>query len=120
MIKAIVFTGSRDYKDEHTFNRVATMLEQIEGWTPYVGCAKGLDKMVRERWKDTHVEFKASWTSLGPSAGPERNNRMLTSALDTFGDRRTVLVVAFPGGPGTANCVKRARDLGLTVFRVES
>jgi ABC-type Fe3+-hydroxamate transport system substrate-binding protein len=43
----------------------------------------------------------------GPSAGPIRNGRMLEYKPD--------LVIAFPGGRGTANMVKQARKAGIAV-----
>jgi len=46
-----------------------------------------------------------------PQAGPDRNQKMVDSHLD--------LVVAFAGGDGTADMVRRARAAGVLVLRVE-
>lgn len=46
-----------------------------------------------------------------PLAGPERNQKMVDSGLD--------LVVAFKGGDGTADMVRRSRAAGVPVLRVE-
>ncbi len=54
-------------------------------------------------------EFRAEWATDGPSAGPRRNQRMLDVA-------RPDLVVAFPGGRGTADMVRRARRARVIVL----
>jgi hypothetical protein len=51
----------------------------------------------------------AEWESLGRKAGPIRNQRMLTEG-------KPALVVAFPGGKGTANMVAQARATNVRVF----
>lgn len=51
---------------------------------------------------------RADLELFGPGAGPRRNQAMLHLAEK---------VVAFPGGKGTANCVRQARALGLPVER---
>lgn len=54
-----------------------------------------------------------SWKDHGKAAGPIRNQLM----LDDF---KPDLVVAFPGGKGTADMVKKAQDAGVTVILVGS
>lgn len=54
------------------------------------------------------VPFPANWDEYGKRAGPLRNQQMLD-----FGPE---LVVAFPGGSGTADMVGRARASGLWAF----
>lgn len=44
-----------------------------------------------------------------PAAGPRRNQRM----LDSF---RPDLVLAFPGGKGTADCCRKAEKMGIRVI----
>ncbi len=77
------------------------------------GGATGADAL-GARWAALHgvevQEFRAEWASDGPSAGPRRNQRMLDVA-------RPDLVVAFPGGSGTADMVKRARRAGVIVLQ---
>lgn len=53
----------------------------------------------------------ADWEDLGRKAGPIRNQRMLD-------DGRPELVVAFPGGPGTAHMCRIAREAGVEVIEV--
>jgi hypothetical protein len=53
--------------------------------------------------------YRAEWSTHGRSAGPRRNALML--------DReRPVLVVAFPGGTGTRDMVRRARAAQVPVL----
>jgi len=78
------------------------------------GGATGADSLARE-WAvatKSHVEqFKADWTRYGRSAGPIRNQRMLT-------DGAPDLVVACEGGKGTADMVRRARAAGIRIVEV--
>lgn len=52
----------------------------------------------------------AWWDTLGRGAGPIRNGWMLQLQPE--------LVVAFPGGAGTANMVKQARAAGVEVMEI--
>lgn len=75
-------------------------------------CPTGADWLVAEWvWRVYGarylVLFPANW-ALGKRAGPLRNERMIA----TF---KPDLVVAFPGGKGTANCVEIARKYGVPV-----
>jgi len=55
--------------------------------------------------------FDADW-KLGKKAGPLRNQRMIDEG-------RPDLVVAFPGGKGTADMVRRAEAAGVKVLKIE-
>ena len=55
--------------------------------------------------------YMADWEGLGRKAGPIRNQRMLDEG-------KPDLVVAFPGGRGTADMVRRARSAGLDVLEI--
>jgi SLOG family YspA-like protein len=57
--------------------------------------------------------FPAEWTAQGRSAGPRRNQRMVNEG-------KPDLVVAFPGGRGTADMVRRARKAGIDVLEPRS
>jgi len=52
--------------------------------------------------------FRADWEQYGRQAGPLRNARMLAEG-------RPDAVIAFPGGAGTADMVRKARAAGLPV-----
>jgi hypothetical protein len=62
----------------------------------------GLEREVRT------VTFNADWKNQGKAAGPLRNQRMLAEG-------RPDLVLAAPGGKGTADMVRRARAAGVEV-----
>ena len=94
-------------------------LDRIHGLTPITalieGGAPGADRAARE-WAQEHqvkaVTVPALWDLHGKAAGPIRNQRM----VDDF---KPDLVVAFPGGTGTADMVQRARKAGLAVEMIE-
>lgn len=56
--------------------------------------------------------YPADWAQHGKSAGVQRNRRMLDAE-----DTRLDLLVAFPGGRGTADMCARAAAAGLPVFQ---
>jgi hypothetical protein len=55
--------------------------------------------------------YMADWDGLGRKAGPIRNQRMLDEG-------KPDLVIAFPGGRGTADMVRRAREAGVEVVEL--
>jgi hypothetical protein len=55
--------------------------------------------------------FLADWKTHGKAAGPIRNQRMIDEG-------KPDLVVAFPGGKGTADMVRRAKAAGIEVIEV--
>jgi acyl-CoA synthetase (NDP forming) len=59
-----------------------------------------------------HVtSFPANWKKHGKSAGPIRNQLMLDVG-------KPDLVIAFPGGSGTADMIRRARKAGVPVKEI--
>lgn len=70
------------------------------------GDARGADKTSR-KWAGERcvpqIPFPANWHELGRKAGPLRNSQMLLEG-------RPDLVVAFPGGVGTADMVGKGID----------
>ena len=57
------------------------------------------------------LSFVADWKTHGRAAGPIRNQQMIEETPD--------LVIAFRGGAGTADMVRRARDVGIKLLEVE-
>ncbi len=113
----ILVCGGRDYADR---NRVYDVLDEIHHETPVTaiieGGAAGADHFAclwsAKRDIDGHQRFVADWTLHGKAAGPLRNARMLAEG-------RPDLVIAFPGGRGTADMVRKAEAAGVPVRRVE-
>ena len=111
MMRDIAFTGGRKYNDDI---KVYEILKTINPDRVLVGDADGLDRLVRmfcRRLQIPYHTFKADWDEYGKAAGPIRNKEMLSHGPG--------ILIAFPGGRGTENCVKQAKELGLVVLRVE-
>ena len=79
------------------------------------GGARGADTMARE-WAQKHgvtvMEFPANWEFFGKAAGPVRNNTMLRWGAPD-------VVVALPGGNGTAHVVRQARAAGIATVVID-
>lgn len=80
------------------------------------GGASGPDRYAR--WWSQHfnvecLSFPADWTTHGRSAGPIRNSQMLR-------DGKPDIVVAFPGGRGTADMIRQARAAGIRVEEISA
>lgn len=88
------------------------------------GNARGVDRQVAnlaESWGYPVVPFEAPWDHLKKLLGEEdprwkaaghiRNGQLLAAAD---------LLVAFPGGKGTADCVRQVRELGVEVVEIAS
>ncbi|HET8777949.1 MAG TPA: DUF2493 domain-containing protein [Candidatus Limnocylindria bacterium] len=110
---AVVVTGGRKFTD---LRFVFATLDRIHAETPIVrlahGGATGADSLA-DFWAHQNrvpeiKAYEARWDAEGKSAGPLRNVRMLTL-------EKPDLVVAFPGGRGTADCVERAIARGMRV-----
>ena len=75
------------------------------------GCAPGADSLAAE-WAELNEvaqsRFPADWVKHGRAAGPIRNKTMLQVG-------KPDMVVAFPGGKGTADMVHKAQAAKVTV-----
>jgi hypothetical protein len=112
----VLICGGRDF-NRHSF--IYHALDDISDETgPFshviVGGASGADYW-GESWaymqRVPFTVFKADWKRHGRAAGPIRNQQMIE-------DGKPDLVVAFPGGKGTADMVSRARRAGIRVVEV--
>ena len=111
--------GNERFKDGHRdrllFAKTMADLDLEFGFTLVInGAARGADRMGSDwahKMKLPAMEFPAAWTAFGKGAGAVRNSWMLR-----WGQPQ--LVVAFPGGPGTADMVKQARAAGVRVIEV--
>jgi hypothetical protein len=79
------------------------------------GGARGADQGAAD-WGESQnvpvVAFVANWKKHGKSAGPIRNHRMLEEG-------KPDIVIALPGGRGTADMVRQAKGHGVPVIEVE-
>ena len=113
MSGVVVVTGGRDFTDGWAIALALGLVAlRVEITALRHGAAAGADTRAAA-WATRHRIDVAPWPAnwaLGPQAGPLRNIEMLA------GEPRPVLVVAFPGGNGTAHCVGQARKMGLPVW----
>jgi hypothetical protein len=128
-MRTIVVTGGRTYSDAARVAEVlgvvwmrAAMGHPAGSEDPPViirhGDATGADRLAKDWCEENGVPddpfpvVMSEWRTYGKSAGPIRNARMLAEPPTPD------LVVAFPGGTGTADCVTQARALGIPVLVV--
>jgi|SRR5689334_23706362 len=114
----IIVCGGRFYeKRRHIFETLDDLHAEHRITCVITGGASGADSL-GDRWaKENGVDrvvFPANWTGRGRAAGPVRNQLMLDIG-------KPDMVVAFPGGTGTADMVRRARCLaeGVKVLEVK-
>ena len=109
--------GGRSFSDRQMFDRAMGDLMELKGCPSHIihGAAKGADAMADEFGKRMGVRvtaFHPNWKEDGSAAGPLRNELMLQQKPD--------LVVAFPGGRGTADMVERARKASVDVAEIKA
>ena len=78
------------------------------------GDARGADRMAgywARRNRITNLKFPANWKGHGKAAGHIRNQQMLDEG-------KPDLVIAFPGGRGTADMISRAKRAGIEVMEI--
>jgi hypothetical protein len=128
----VAFTGGRDFRGGRSILRrvlISQMNPEID--QVVVGdCQTGVDRdvvAVARALKFTVTVYTAEWKRhVGcrcrdksrpcKFAGPRRNRSMLEG---NGSGKRAGLLVALPGGPGTANCIATARELGIPVREVK-
>ena len=75
------------------------------------GGAAGADHLAME-WAHSRgvpcETYQADWEKHGKAAGPLRNQRMLVEG-------KAHIVLAFPGGRGTGDMIRRARAAGIQI-----
>jgi len=119
----ILVCGGRDFND---YRFLSSILDKLckdrgyhneympEGVKIIAGKAKGADTLAID-WAVTNwlpfQEFPADWEKHGKAAGYIRNQQMLNEG-------KPDLVVAFPGGKGTAMMVSLAKKAGIEVIEV--
>lgn len=130
-MRRVIVTGGRDYNGWHT---VVFMLRQLPADAVVVhGAASGADALAEEFWAGRQErateKHPADWTApcrpacmpghrrwrrdgsdYCPAAGNYRNQEMADAGADAC--------LAFPGGTGTADMVRRAKAAGIRVIDV--
>lgn len=111
----VIVCGGRDYAD---INHVFKALDAFDGECRIDlvihGKAPGAD-MLAESWAKYRrrdcLAYPANWAKHGKAAGPRRNQKMLDEG-------QPEAVLAFPGGAGTADMIRRAEAAGVPVYRL--
>lgn len=112
----ILTTGGRNFNDRDFIFR--TMDSCVPYFADYFcvanGWAHGADKGVQDWLRERGYPgcfFPPLWEYYGLSAGHRRNAWMFDFFLPE-------VVIAFPGGPGTAGTVEIANSRGIPVYNV--
>jgi len=111
----VLVCGGRDFRN------VALLCYHLDGinWKLGIsavihGSARGADSLA-DNWAKSRdiprLRFPADWAANGRAGGPIRNRQMLVQG-------KPDLVVAFPGGDGTADMIRQAVFAGVKVFEV--
>ena len=110
-MKALV-CGGRDYANSRALDEALDAIHHEQAITRLIhGAARGADSLAAAWARSRGIPapaFPADWKKDGKAAGFVRNARMLR-------DGSPELVVAFPGGKGTAHMVTLARAAGVAV-----
>ena len=111
----VLVCGGRDYRKVDV---LFAALDRFHADTPITlvihGAASGADRLAAHWAKSRRVRaiyYRADWQEHGRSAGPIRNQRMVDQARPQY-------VIAFPGGVGTADMVRRARTADIPVVEI--
>lgn len=108
----VLACGGRDYFDTKAVFRALDAVHAKHTITLLIhGDAPGADRTAEAWAKKRQVPYlgvPAMWDKLKKAAGYERNGRMLLWAPE--------VVIAFPGGKGTANMIEQADRAGVRVW----
>lgn len=108
----VLVCGGRGYFDAERIDRV---LDALGPTLIIQGGARGADSMAANWAVKRGVPMKcfpADWQAHGRSAGAKRNRQMLKEG-------KPDLVVAFPGGAGTADMVGVSMQNGVPVVELK-
>ena len=114
----VLVCGGRDFDDARLMNSVLDRLHTENFFTVLIhGNARGADR-IADAWacrrgvpREPYGVPQGEWDELGKKAGPLRNQRMLDEG-------KPDMVVAFPGGGGTKDMVRRAAKAGVAIHEV--
>lgn len=112
----VAVTGGRDFQNQDLlFDTLDNIYSENAIDCIVHGGASGADSLA-DKWAMIAgiqpVKFKALWNIYGKSAGPRRNHMMLSIM-------KPDMLVAFPGGKGTAYCVEIARRMCVNVMEIK-
>ena len=112
----VLVCGGRNYYNQSRVDQVLdAAVERLSLAVVIQGAARGADEAAIDWAIRRGVEFTsfhADWETMGKRAGWARNQRMLDEG-------KPDVIIAFPGGRGTADMVKRAESAGVRVIRID-
>ena len=107
----LLVCGGRQFTDTFKFDAAMSQLP-FKPTVVIAGGAKGADTLAKQ-WAMHNgvwfVEVPALWNAHGNAAGQKRNQAMLDIMHPQY-------CVAFPGGNGTADMIRRCNDACVTVW----
>jgi hypothetical protein len=116
----ILVCGGRDYgltiEEKYKMHVILSEYKHIYGDNFVIihGVARGADSL-SGKWAKANgidvIEFPANWNKHGKRAGPIRNQQMLDEGKPN-------VVIAFRGGQGTADMVKRSKSQQFEVREI--
>jgi len=116
MMKKVIVTGGRNYKDEKVaFQALDWAFQKFDIGEVVQGGATGADALARKWGKSRGMwvtTCRALWKLFGKAAGPIRNQAMIS------GNKDAACLIAFPGGRGTDNCIACALKAKIPVYIV--
>lgn len=109
----VLVCGGRNWTDKGAVYRALDTINRVYGIDVVIeGSAQGADRMAgfwARKHRIINIKFHAEWKKHGKQAGRIRNQEMLAVG-------GPALVVAFPGGKGTAHMVSIAREARVQIF----
>lgn len=108
----LLVCGGRDYQNSQRLEKLLSVFHSANPISCLIhGGASGADTLAGE-WAEKNgipvKVFKADWKRYGKSAGTLRNQQMIDEGnID--------LAIAFPGGNGTADMIRRLHKNGIEV-----
>ena len=109
----VLVCGGRTFEDRKVLNRVLSALHAEQPFACVIeGDARGADWLASAWARHNgvcNIKVPPHWSQLGKRAGHVRNGWMLEHCSPD-------VVVAFPGGAGTANMVQQAHAAGVQVI----
>lgn len=108
----VIVCGGRYFSDAKMLNGTLDHLHSLYPFRVVItGGARGADALAEDWARRRGIECivePANWDTFGKRAGPIRNQDMITKHHPSH-------CVAFPGGFGTRDMVRRAKKAGLVV-----
>lgn len=113
----VLICAGRFYADTKNMARILDLYSQSHPIKVVIHSGHQSSGGVIESWAreaDVHVvRYPANWAMHGKYAEIRRNLFMLE-------DSKPDVILAFPGGEDTADCIRQARKAGIAVVEVDS